>query len=68
MDEAEAIVTDPEAVVTGAAARVSGKLCRKAAFSTEGAACAALATAMVEGTPPTAAIALRAACELAAPA
>jgi hypothetical protein len=61
--DAEAIATDAGAVATGAAARVSGKLCRKAAFSAEG---AALATAVVEGTPPTAAIALRAACELAA--
>ena len=48
-----------------AAARVSGKLCRKAAFSIDG---AALARAVVEGIPPTDAIALRVACELAAAA
>ena len=56
---------DAEATVIGAAARVSGKLCRKLAFS-NGAVCAALATAVVVGAPPTAAIALRDACELAA--
>ena len=54
--------------MTGAAERRSGKLDRKVALSIDGAAGAALASVVVEGMPPTDAIALRVAWELAAAA
>ena len=57
-----------EATVTGVTVRTSGKVWRYAALSTGAAAGVAAANATCVGVPPTAAIAVRVAGELAAPA
>ena len=59
---------EADAIVTGVTERVSGKADRKAALSIGGAAGWALAYAVAGDVSPTAAIAVRVALELAAPA